>query len=84
MSWPDEEWKVGLPAQALRAVLELEQRLERLQKEGRQKQVQLDTLEAVMYKQRQKVSGEGGHPTEGAPAPIQTWPGVEISRKGPS
>uniref|UniRef100_A0A670JUW9 Centromere protein Cenp-F N-terminal domain-containing protein n=1 Tax=Podarcis muralis TaxID=64176 RepID=A0A670JUW9_PODMU len=55
MSWPGEEWKVGLPSRALRAIAEVEQRLERLQKERQQKQVQLDTLEAMMHKQRQKV-----------------------------
>nr|XP_060614393.1 centromere protein F-like [Anolis sagrei ordinatus]XP_060614394.1 centromere protein F-like [Anolis sagrei ordinatus] len=58
MSWPGEEWKVGLPAQALKAIAEVEQRLERLQKERQQKQVQLDTLEAVMHKQRQKHEEE--------------------------
>uniref|UniRef100_A0A803SKN2 Centromere protein Cenp-F N-terminal domain-containing protein n=1 Tax=Anolis carolinensis TaxID=28377 RepID=A0A803SKN2_ANOCA len=56
MSWPGEEWKVGLPAPALRAIAQVEQRLERLQKERQQKQVQLDTLEAMMHKQRQKVN----------------------------
>ncbi|XP_042294897.1 centromere protein F-like [Sceloporus undulatus] len=58
MSWPGEEWKVGLPAQALRAIAEVEHRLERLQKERQQKQVQLDTLEAVMHKQRLKHEEE--------------------------
>lgn len=72
MSWPGEEWKVGLPARALRAIAEAEQRLERLQKERQQKQVQLDTLEALMHKQKQKVTrsnhdnlsggGVGGEP----------------------
>ncbi|XP_033030734.1 centromere protein F-like isoform X1 [Lacerta agilis] len=58
MSWPGEEWKVGLPSRALRAIAEVEQRLERLQKERQQKQVQLDTLEAMMHKQRQKHDEE--------------------------
>ncbi|XP_072840444.2 centromere protein F [Pogona vitticeps] len=58
MSWPGEEWKVGLPPPALRAIAEVEQRLERVQKERQQKQVQLDTLEAVMHKQRQKHEEE--------------------------
>uniref|UniRef100_A0ACB8G7R4 Uncharacterized protein n=1 Tax=Sphaerodactylus townsendi TaxID=933632 RepID=A0ACB8G7R4_9SAUR len=58
MSWPAEEWKVGLPAQALRAIAEVELRLERLQKERQQKQVQLDTLEAMMHKQRKKHEEE--------------------------
>ncbi|CAI5798145.1 Hypothetical predicted protein [Podarcis lilfordi] len=58
MSWPGEEWKVGLPSRALRAIAEVEQRLERLQKERQQKQVQLDTLEAMMHKQRQKHEEE--------------------------
>uniref|UniRef100_A0A8D2LLM8 Centromere protein Cenp-F N-terminal domain-containing protein n=1 Tax=Varanus komodoensis TaxID=61221 RepID=A0A8D2LLM8_VARKO len=61
MSWPGEDWKVGLPAQALRAIAEVEQHLARLQKERQQKQVQLDTLEAAMHKQRQKV-GRGAGP----------------------
>ncbi|XP_044304583.1 centromere protein F-like isoform X2 [Varanus komodoensis] len=58
MSWPGEDWKVGLPAQALRAIAEVEQHLARLQKERQQKQVQLDTLEAAMHKQRQKHEEE--------------------------
>ncbi|XP_054829051.1 centromere protein F-like [Eublepharis macularius] len=58
MSWPAEEWKVGLPIQALRAIAEVERRMERLQKERQQKQVQLDTLEAMMHKQRKKHEEE--------------------------
>ncbi|XP_077180336.1 uncharacterized protein LOC143831130 [Paroedura picta] len=58
MSWPAEEWKMGLPAQALKAIAEVEQRLERVQKERQQKQVQLDTLEAMMHKQRKQHEEE--------------------------
>ncbi|KAJ6654195.1 hypothetical protein lerEdw1_007292 [Lerista edwardsae] len=58
MSWPGEEWKVGLPSRALKAIAEVEQRLERLQKERQQRQVQFDTLEAKMHKQRQKHEEE--------------------------
>uniref|UniRef100_A0A452IEH4 Centromere protein Cenp-F N-terminal domain-containing protein n=1 Tax=Gopherus agassizii TaxID=38772 RepID=A0A452IEH4_9SAUR len=57
MSWPGEAWQEGLPARALQGVRELEQRLEWANKERVQKQAQLDTLEAALHKQRQKVLG---------------------------
>ncbi|XP_065409039.1 uncharacterized protein LOC122173687 isoform X2 [Chrysemys picta bellii] len=60
MSWPGEAWQEGLPARALQGVRELEQRLEWANKERVQKQAQLDTLEAVLHKQRQKHKEERG------------------------
>lgn len=63
MSWPGETWQEGLPARALQGVRELEQRLEWAHKERLQKQAQLDTLEAALHKQRQKVYGWHPHPS---------------------
>lgn len=56
MSWAVEEWKDGLPAKALQKIQEIERQLDKLKKERQQKQFQLDSLEATLQKQRQKVS----------------------------
>lgn len=56
MSWAVEEWKDGLPAKALQKIQEIEAQLDKLKKERQQKQFQLDSLEATLQKQRQKVS----------------------------
>ncbi|XP_051042565.1 centromere protein F isoform X2 [Phodopus roborovskii] len=63
MSWAVEEWKEGLPTRALQKIQELEAQLDRLKKEKQQRQFQLDSLEAALQKQKQKV--EDGK-TEGA------------------
>lgn len=63
MSWALEEWKEGLPSRALQKIQELEGQLEKLKKEKQQRQFQLDSLEAALQKQKQKV--EDGK-TEGA------------------
>ncbi|XP_057626840.1 centromere protein F [Chionomys nivalis] len=63
MSWALEEWKEGLPTRALQKIQELEGQLDKLKKEKQQRQFQLDSLEAALQKQRQKV--EDGK-TEGA------------------
>lgn len=56
MSWAVEEWKDGLPGKALQKIQEIEGQLDKLKKERQQKQFQLDSLEATLQKQRQKVS----------------------------
>lgn len=56
MSWAVEEWKDGLPAKALQKIQEIEGQLDKLKKERQQKQFQMDSLEATLQKQRQKVS----------------------------
>ncbi|KAM5238831.1 centromere protein F [Ctenodactylus gundi] len=58
MSWALEEWKEGLPSRALQKIQELEAQLDRLRKEKQQRQFQLDTLEAALQKQKQKVETE--------------------------
>ncbi|XP_030232437.1 centromere protein F isoform X1 [Gadus morhua] len=58
MSWAVEEWKDGLPAKALQKILEIEGQLDKLKKERTQKQFQLDSLEAALQKQKQKVDSE--------------------------
>ncbi|XP_029394655.1 centromere protein F [Mus pahari] len=63
MSWALEEWKEGLPSRALQKIQELEGQLDKLKKEKQQRQFQLDSLEAALQKQKQKV--EDGK-TEGA------------------
>lgn len=58
MSWAVEEWKDGLPGKALQKIQEMEVQLDKLKKERTQKQFQLESLEAAMQKQKQKVSGQ--------------------------
>lgn len=55
MSWAVEEWKDGLPGKALQKIQEIEVQLDKLKKERTQKQFQLDSLEAALQKQKQKV-----------------------------
>lgn len=55
MSWAVEEWKDGLPAKALQKIQEIEAQLDKLKKERQQKQFQMDSLEATLQKQKQKV-----------------------------
>lgn len=50
-----EEWKDGLPGKALQKIQEIEVQLDKLKKERTQKQFQLDSLEAALQKQKQKV-----------------------------
>ena len=51
MSWVVDEWKDGLPAKALQKIQEMETKLERLGKEQKQKQFQMESLEAAYQKQ---------------------------------
>lgn len=61
MSWALEEWKEGLPTRALQKIQELEGQLDKLKKERQQRQFQLETLEAALQKQKQKVSLKCGY-----------------------
>lgn len=58
MSWAVEEWKDGLPGKALQKIQEMEVQLDKLKKEKTQKQFQLESLEAALQKQKQKVSSQ--------------------------
>ncbi|XP_062303540.1 centromere protein F [Osmerus eperlanus] len=58
MSWAVEEWKDGLSGKALQKVQELEGQLDKYKKEKNQKQFQLDSLEAALQKQKQKMDSE--------------------------
>ena len=52
MSWAKDEWKNGLSAFVLNKVTEIEKQNERLLKESKQKQFQLESLEAAFQKQK--------------------------------
>ncbi|XP_044867545.1 centromere protein F [Mauremys mutica] len=58
MSWVVEEWKEGLSTRALQKIQELESQLDKLKKERQQRQFQLESLEAALQKQKQKVENE--------------------------
>ncbi|KAM9383467.1 centromere protein F [Phaethornis superciliosus] len=58
MSWAMEEWKEGLSPRVLQKIHELETQLDRLKKERQQRQFQLESLEAALQKQKQKVENE--------------------------
>ena len=61
MSWAKEEWKQELSANALNKVYDLEQRCETLQKDSKQKQFQLDSLQASLAKQKKLTEEEKGN-----------------------
>lgn len=56
MSWAVEEWKEGLSPRVLQKIHELESQVDKLKKERQQRQYQLETLEAALQKQKQKVA----------------------------
>uniref|UniRef100_A0A8B9Q1J4 Centromere protein Cenp-F N-terminal domain-containing protein n=1 Tax=Apteryx owenii TaxID=8824 RepID=A0A8B9Q1J4_APTOW len=55
MSWAVEEWKEGLSTRVLQKIEELESQVDKLKKERQQRQFQLESLEAALQKQKQKV-----------------------------
>ncbi|KAL8185395.1 UNVERIFIED_CONTAM: hypothetical protein K2H54_049109 [Gekko kuhli] len=63
MSWAVEEWKEGLSTRVLHKIQELESQLEKLKKERQRRQFQVESLDAALQKQKQKVESEK---TEGA------------------
>lgn len=58
MSWAKEEWKQELSANGLQHVYDLEQRCETLLKESKQKQYQMDSLQASIAKQKKLLEEE--------------------------
>uniref|UniRef100_A0A8C9MR96 Centromere protein F n=1 Tax=Serinus canaria TaxID=9135 RepID=A0A8C9MR96_SERCA len=58
MSWAVEEWKEGLSPRVLQKIHELESQVDKFKKERQQRQYQLETLEAALQKQKQKVESE--------------------------
>ena len=51
MSWVQEEWKDGLDQKVLMKIDKLENQNEKLKKEAKQKQFQLESMEAAFSKQ---------------------------------
>ena len=51
MSWVQDEWKDGLNQKVLLKISNLENQNEKLKKEAKQKQFQLESLEAAFSKQ---------------------------------
>ncbi|XP_010787106.1 centromere protein F isoform X2 [Notothenia coriiceps] len=61
MSWAEEDWTVGLSGRVLQKVKELQVNQERLSRESKQKQLQLDNIHTSVEKQTSKyeeVRGE--------------------------
>ena len=54
MSWVQEEWKDGLNQKVLIKISALENQNEKLKKEAKQKQFQLESLDAALNKQVDK------------------------------
>lgn len=55
MSWAEEDWTVGLSGRVLQKVKELQVHHERLSRENKQKQLQLDNIQVSLEKQTVKV-----------------------------
>lgn len=55
MSWAEEDWTVGLSGRVLQKVKELQVHQERLSRENKQKQLQIDNVQASLEKQTVKV-----------------------------
>ena len=58
MSWATDEWKDGLPGRALIKIQEMEKKLDRLCKEQKQRQFQMEQVEASHQKQIRKTEEE--------------------------
>lgn len=58
MSWAEEDWTVGLSGRVLQKVKELQVHHERLSRENKQKQLQIDNIQAGLEKQTVKVRME--------------------------
>ncbi|KAG8123265.1 hypothetical protein E2320_018644 [Naja naja] len=58
MSWVVEEWKEGLSTRVLQKIHDLESQAEKFKKERQQRQFQLESLEAALEKQKQKIDKE--------------------------
>lgn len=55
MSWAEEDWTVGLSGRVLQKVKELQVHQERLSRENKQKQLQVDNINTSLEKQTVKV-----------------------------
>lgn len=55
MSWAEEDWTVGLSGRVLQKVKELQVHQERLSRENKQKQLQIDNIQTGLQKQTAKV-----------------------------
>ncbi|KAL8619786.1 hypothetical protein ACOMHN_025872 [Nucella lapillus] len=58
MSWAADEWKDGLPPQALQKIMQLEAQLDKFKKDRDQKQCQLESLEVALQNQKKKTEEE--------------------------
>ena len=58
MSWARDEWKDGLPHKALQKIEAIEADLERVKRDKIQKQYQIDSLQAMVDKQKQIAETE--------------------------
>ncbi|EDO46232.1 predicted protein, partial [Nematostella vectensis] len=58
MSWAQDEWKDGLSANALKNIASLEQQNERLVKDNKQKQFQIESCTAALEKQKRQTKEE--------------------------
>ncbi|KAM6128292.1 LOW QUALITY PROTEIN: centromere protein F [Pterocles gutturalis] len=58
MSQAVEDWKEGLSSRVLQKIRELESQVDKLKKERQQRQFQLESLEAALQKQKQKVENK--------------------------
>lgn len=56
MSWAEEDWTVGLSGRVLQKVKEQQVQYERLSRENKQKQLQLDNINTNLEKQTVKVT----------------------------
>ena len=58
MSWAEEDWTVGLSGRVLLKVKELQVQQDRLSRENKQRQLQLDNSQDALNKQKIKVHRE--------------------------
>uniref|UniRef100_A0A3B4YE09 Centromere protein Cenp-F N-terminal domain-containing protein n=1 Tax=Seriola lalandi dorsalis TaxID=1841481 RepID=A0A3B4YE09_SERLL len=58
MSWAEEDWTVGLSGRVLQKVKELQVHQDRLSRENKQKQLQLDNIQTSLEKQTVKVQAD--------------------------
>lgn len=58
MSWAKDEWKQGLSVHVLEKITELERQTERLVKDSKQKQFQIETQTAALAKQKRLTDEE--------------------------
>uniref|UniRef100_A0A3P9PKM7 Centromere protein Cenp-F N-terminal domain-containing protein n=1 Tax=Poecilia reticulata TaxID=8081 RepID=A0A3P9PKM7_POERE len=69
MSWAEEDWTVGLSGRVLQKVKELQVFKERLSRENKQKQLQLDNIHTSLEKQTAKVNTDQSLPQPDIPIP---------------